>query len=334
VAAHGRQIRAHSRSLALAVAVASGLLARVAAADPASTSPEQGYDLGEIQSPRALAFGGAEVALGTSTTALFLNPANLPLARVYHFEALAAVSPEAQRQSYGGAVVDSSTSSLAGGITGTWNLQDPNGINRQWTDARIVLGYPLGDRFSVGAAARYIRVSQGTGVGPLGPSLASDGNSSSPVLNDITFDLGATLIPVDGFKIGVVGKNLTNPGGGLAPTTLQGGAGYGSELFSLEADVLGDFTTYSSARARVMLGGELFLGGHVPLRLGYRYDDGTKTHAISGGLGYVESAWSFEVSGRHDVVGDHPATMIVASVRFFYNPSGGGAGVDTTNSAF
>ena len=55
-----------------------------------------------------------------------------------------------------------------------------------------------------------------------------------------------------------------------------------------------------------MLGGELFLGGHVPLRLGYRYDDGTKTHAISGGLGYVESSWSFEVSGRHDVVGDHP----------------------------
>ena len=90
---------------------------------PSSTSPEQGYDLGEIQSPRALAFGGAQVALGTSTTALFLNPANLPLARVYHFEALAAVSPEAQRQSYGGAVVDSSTSSLAGGLTGTWNLQ-------------------------------------------------------------------------------------------------------------------------------------------------------------------------------------------------------------------
>jgi hypothetical protein len=115
---------------------------------------------------------------------------------------------------------------------------------------------------------------------------------------------------------------------------VQGGMGYGSELFSLEADVLGDFTTYNAARARAMFGGELFLGGHVPIRLGYRYDDGTKTHALSGGLGYVDKSWSFEVGGRHDLVGDHPATMIVAAVRFFYNPEGGGGALDTSNSAF
>jgi hypothetical protein len=315
------------------MAIAIGLLPRLARAQ-ASTSPEQGYDLGEIQSPRALAFGGAQAALGTSTVAVYQNPANLPLARVYHFEAVAAVSPEAQRQSYGGAVVDSSTSKLAGGLAGTWNLQDPNGINRQWTDFRLVLGYPLGDRFSVGAAGRYLRTSQSTGRGPFGGSLVSDGTDGSPILNTFTFDLGATLIPVDGLKIAAVGHNLTNPGGGLAPTTVQGGIGYGSELFSLEADVLGDFTTYSASRVRAMFGGELFLGGHVPIRLGYRYDDGTKTHAASVGLGYVDKAWSFEVGARRDLVGDHPATMIVAAVRFFYNPDGGGGALDTSNSAF
>jgi hypothetical protein len=334
VAALGRPIRAHSRTITLAAALAAATVVRVAAADPASTSPEQGYDLGEIEGTRSLAFGGAQTALGTSTTALYLNPANLALARVYHFEALAAVSPEAQRQSYGGAVVDSSTSKLAGGVAGTWNLQDPNGINRQWTDVRLGIGYSLGDRFAVGAAGRYLRLSQATGTGPLGSSPVSDGLSSSPVLNTLTFDIGATLIPVDGFKIAAVGKNLTNPGTAFAPTTVQGGIGYGSEIFSIEGDVLGDFTTYSAVRARVMLGGELFLGGHVPIRLGYRYDDGTKTNALAVGLGYVESSWSFEVSGRHDVSGDHPSTMIVASVRFFYNPEGTGAGVDTTNSAF
>ena len=328
MAARGRPNARHSRSITLAVTVVAGLFGRVAAADPASTSPEQGYDLGEIQGARMLAFGGAQAALGTSTTSLFLNPANLPLARVYHFEALAAVSPEAQRQSYGGAVVDSSTSRLAGGVAGTWNLQDPNGINRQWTDIRVGMGYGLGDRFSVGAAGRYLRVSQATGSGPLGPSEASDGLPSSPILNTLTCDIGATLIPIDGFRIGAVGKNLTNPGTGLAPTTVQGGAGYGSELFSIETDVLGDFTTYSAARARVMFGGELFLGGHVPIRLGYRCDDGTKTQAISAGLGYIESSWSFEVSARHDFVGEHPSTMLVASVRFFYNPEGTGAGVE------
>ena len=292
-----------------------------------------------MQNPRGLAFGGAQVALGTSTTALYLNPANLPLARVYHFEALAAFSPEARRQSYGGAVVDSSTSALAGGVAGTFNLQDPDGIARQWTDFRLGLGYAIGDRFAAGAAARYLRAQQNVGAGPLetggaGPSLASGGTSSSPILNTLTFDVGATLIPIDGFKIGVVGKNLTNPGVGLAPTTVQGGLGYGSEVFSIEGDVLGDFTTYGTPKVRAMGGAELFLGGHVPIRLGYRYDDGTKTHAISGGLGYVDKNWSFEVGGRHDIVGDHPATMLVASVRFFYNPEGGAGNVDTSNSAF
>jgi hypothetical protein len=320
---------------ALAAGLAGALAAAPAsAADPASTSVEQGYDLGEIASPRATAFGGAQAALGTSTTALYQNPANLPLARVYHFEALGAVSPEALRQSYGGGIVDSSTSKLAGGVAGSWNLMDPNGVNRQWTDVRLGLGYPLGDRFAVGATARYLRSTQGISNGPLGGSLASDGNPGGALINALTFDVGVTLTPIDGFKIGVVGHNLTDPGTALAPTTVQGGAGYGSELFALEADVLGDFTTYSAARTRVMLGGELFLGGHVPIRVGYRYDQGTQSHAISGGLGYVEKSWSVEFSARQDVVSDHPNTMLVLGLRFFYNPEGGSGEVDTSNSAF
>src|SRR5438309_214305 len=57
------------------------LSTRRAGADPATVAPEQGYDLGTIQSPRDVAFGGAQNALGTSTTALYGNPANLPLDR-------------------------------------------------------------------------------------------------------------------------------------------------------------------------------------------------------------------------------------------------------------
>ncbi|HEY2513208.1 MAG TPA: hypothetical protein VGI39_20205 [Polyangiaceae bacterium] len=321
------------RSISVVLVLASLAIATSARADPASTTPEAGYDLGEIQSARSVAFGGAQAALGTSTTALYLNPANLPLARVYHFEAVGSVDPEARRQSYGGGVVDSSTSRLAGGVAGTWNLQDPDGINRTWTDLRLAVGYPLGDRFSVGGAARYLRLDQASSAGPL--PLNHELSSAGPILNVLTFDVGATLVPIDGFKIAAVGHNLTNPAAGLAPTTLQGGIGYGTELFSLEADALADFTTWGSTRGRYMAGGELFLAGHVPLRLGYRYDDGTKNHAISGGLGYVEKAWSFEVGARHDVVGDHPDTLIIASVRFFYNPeTGSGGGLDTSNQAF
>src|SRR5271165_5964675 len=97
-----------------------------------STSPEQAYDLGEIPSPRPVAMGGALNALGVSTTALYLNPANMPLARVYHIEALAAFSPESSRQTYGAAIVDSllNTAHLSGGVGGTWSQLDPSGIDR------------------------------------------------------------------------------------------------------------------------------------------------------------------------------------------------------------
>src|ERR1700691_2577507 len=101
-----------------------------AGADPISISPEQAYDLGEVPNPRAVAMGGALNALGVSTTSLFLNPANMPLARVYHLEALAAYSPEAKRQTYGLAIVDSivNGSHIAGGLGGTWSQFDPDGI--------------------------------------------------------------------------------------------------------------------------------------------------------------------------------------------------------------
>jgi hypothetical protein len=313
-----------SKMAALGAAACALLVTWRAKADPATTSPEQGYDLGEIQSPRALAFGGAQNALGVSTTALYNNPANLPLSRVYHFEGLATLSPEARRQSYGGAVVDSSTSRLSGGFGGTWSIMDPDGIKRTWTDLRLVLAYPLGDRISFGVTGRYLRVAQQTSSGPLGASYASDGTAKGPLFNAFSVDVGATVIPVNGFRIGVAGHNLTNPGTALAPTTVAGGIGYANEIFALEADALADFTTWSGTRGRFMLGGEVFLANHFPIRAGYRYDDGFKTHAVSGGLGYIDRKWSFEAGVRRDVAGEHPATVVSVSLRFFYDSARGG----------
>src|SRR5258708_25065313 len=165
-----------------------------------STSPEQAYDLGEIPNARAVAMGGALDALGVSTTALFLNPANMALARVYHIEALGSFSPESQRQTFGGAIVDSvlNTSRLAGGLGGTWSQFEPGGMKRTWTDMRAGLAIPLGDHLALGAAGRWLHVEQAVAAGPFGPSLASDGTHDGPVFNSITIDAGATGRTVEG----------------------------------------------------------------------------------------------------------------------------------------
>src|SRR5215472_17525116 len=91
----------------LACVMAAAAMPRVVRADPMTTSPEQAFDMGQLPGARATAMGGALNALGVSTAALSLNPANMPLARVYHLEAFGTFSPEAKRQTYGLAIVDS-----------------------------------------------------------------------------------------------------------------------------------------------------------------------------------------------------------------------------------
>jgi hypothetical protein len=323
------------RSLVIRSAAAIGIAIalsspRVASADPSTTSIEQGYELGEIQHPRSIGMAGAMQAFGGSTTAIFVNPANLPLYRVYHLEGLAAFSPEARRQSYGGAIADSSTSRLAGGFGGSYTSMDPDGIKRQFADLRLTLAYPLGDRFSLGVTGRYLRVTQQTGSGPLGASYASDGEPDQPVFSQFTFDAGAAVQLSENFRLAISGRNLTAPGTALAPLILAGGIGWSNQVVTVEADSHVDFTTFGTARARVMVGGEVLLADKFPIRAGYRYDDGLKTHAVSLGAGYVDHKFSVDLGGRHDVAGDHPSTVISIGVRFFIDS--GAAGGDSGES--
>ncbi len=316
---------------AIALAIAASAPA-IASADPSSTSIEQGYELGEVQHPRVVGMGGAAQVFGGSTTAIFVNPANLTLLRVYHLEGLAALSPEARRQSYGGAIADSSTSKLGGGFGGTWTQMDPDGIKRTVADLRLSLAYPLGDRFSLGATGRYLRVQQKVASGPLGASLASDGLRDEPLVSLFTFDAGAAVQISEQFRLAVSGRNLTAPGTALAPLVLAGGLGWSNQTITIEADSLVDFTTFGAARVRGMLGGEILAADRFPIRAGYRVDAGMKTQAISLGAGYVDRKFSIEIGGRRDVVADHPATFISLGVRFFIDA--GGAGTGETGETF
>jgi len=299
-----------------------------------STSPELAYDSGEIPNARTVAMGGALNALGVSTPSLSVNPANMPMARVYHIEALGAYSPEAKRQTYGLAVVDSvlNSSRLAGGLMGVWSEMDPQGMHRTWTDLRGGLGLPLGERVSLGATVRWLRVEQAVGAGPFGSDPASDGTPSGPLVNTFTFDVGATASILDGLRVGVAGHNLTNPGTALAPTTGAAGIGYMTQSFSLEADGQLDFTTYGNTRGRLMAGAELFVMDRYAIRAGWRYDGGTAVHAASLGFGYIDPRWGVEVGVRRDLIGSHGSTLGVLSLRYFYDASGATTPADTPDA--
>jgi hypothetical protein len=116
--------------------------------------------------------------------------------------------------------------------------------------------------------------------------------------DDVTLDAGLTLKPTPGVSLALVGYNLTNPGHALLPLVAGGGLGYGQELFSIDADVLFDFTSYDQARTRFMTGAELLLANAYPLRAGYVYDEGQGRHAVSVGLGYIQRTFSLDFGFR------------------------------------
>jgi opacity protein-like surface antigen len=292
-------------------------------------SPRIGWDSGRLETGRGAALSGADLAVSNSISALFSNPANMAESRVYHAGATASIWPEASRQAYGAAIVDSNTSStgLAGGISGTWIMQDPNGVNRSGTDFRLGLAFPFSPKFRLGAAIKYLSLRE-NGNGPLGASQVSSGLPGQAIVRDFGVDAGITLQPVQAFSIALVGVNLNSPGNAFAPMLAGGGIGGGTENFTLEADVLADFSTWEKAKARVMAGAELLLADHFPLRLGYRYDEGTKLQWLSGGAGYTDKSMGLELGLRRTVAGEG-ATAIVFS--FIYHVESSGTGSTTSD---
>lgn len=305
-----------------------------ARADASSLVPEVGYDYGEVETARSAAMGGALRALGNGVTGLYLNPANMALTRVYHLMALAQIWPEARRQTYGAAAVDSVTGRLAGGAGGNYGVLDPDGVDRKWTDARVAIAFPLSDRFYAGITGKYLKLRESgyprTGFG-LPTSYASGGLAQDPIVDGFTFDAGITVKPADALFIGVIGSNLTNAGDGLRPLSLGGGIGYGTSDITAEGDLVADFTTFTNAAGsnrtttRAMLGFEYLAGDHYPLRLGYRYDQGQSSHAISGGVGYVDPQFSVDVGLRRTIgVKDPygPVTTFVIDLQYFIESTG------------
>jgi opacity protein-like surface antigen len=308
--------------LACASVLAVGLYAVPSAAERSELDPQIGYNYGEIETPRSAAMAGATRAVSSSLEGLFLNPANMAASRVYHLGALAQIWPEASRQSFGAGAVDSivSSSKVAGGIGGTWNRQDPDGVDREYIDLRLALAFPFSESFFVGLGGRYLMLGQ-EGWYALKPSAASAGLNNEKIVNGFAIDAGATVKPTEELALSIVGSNINDPGNGFQPATFGGGIGFGAKELTIEADILADFTSWDTTTVRAMAGLEFLAAGRYPLRAGYRYDEGAESHMLAGGVGYVDQAFAAEIAVHRTVVGD-AATAVVLGFRYHLEAGG------------
>lgn len=290
-----------------------------------SLPPEVGWDYGDMETGRGAALSGSDRAQSSSYEALLSNPANMASARVYHVGALASIWPEARRQTFGAAIVDSSTSStrVAGGFSALWTVQDHDGINRLASEFRLGLAMPFSEKFRAGVTGRYLSLRENGDV--MLPSVVTSGLQNKSIVKGFAFDIGATLEAAQGLALSIVGTGLNGAGTGFQPTVLGGGIGWTNGNLTLEGDAVADFATWDRTTSRLMAGVEYLIGDHYPIRAGYRWDSGLEAHAASAGLGYISNVFSLEFGARRSF-GPNAATALVFSLAYHVESAGvGGA---------
>lgn len=321
--------RLGATALATTALLSAALYSKGAHAEPSSLPPELGYNYSEIEPPRTASMGGGLRAFSNSVEALYTNPANMAATRIYHLGGNVQFWPQANRQTYSAAAVDSivSRSHLAGGVAVAYTRQDPDGLDRSALDVRLGLAFPFSEQFLLGGTARYAAISESGSPGTLQlpASSASAGLANDSIVRGFTFSGGLTLKPTPELSFAVVGDNLTDPGHGFLPLTLGGAAGYGTPDFTIEADVVADFTTYEDTALRASGGAEYLAGDSYPLRIGYRFDEGLDAHAVSGGMGYVSREFSFDL-GVRQVVTKPMSTAIFVGFKYHFESTGIGGG--------
>ncbi|MFO8070679.1 MAG: hypothetical protein R6V85_02280 [Polyangia bacterium] len=278
-------------------------LASILAALPAAAEEPQ---LGTLQlvDTRPIGMGGALRATPGSTSGIYLNPATLAMARVYHLGARYQYTGQEELHTAGASVVDSVTSRyIAAGLSLDYRRADRRRTDFESWDARLALAGNIGDTFFIGMTGRYIRVERDleeANRGPNGvPALPASGSQQ---LDGLTFDAGAALRIAEVFSLGLVGYNLSDTGSVYAPIQLAPAAALTLfDMLIVESDVVLDFTRYEELNEEIHAGTEVFVGGIVPIRAGYSYDVHLDLHSVCAGLGYVDRQFAVDFGFRQEV---------------------------------
>jgi hypothetical protein len=281
-----------------------------------------------IESVRGIALGSGARATSASTHAHADNAANLIVGGLYHLETFMTYVPGLKRLAWGGAVVDSMTSKLAAGVSARMLFGEGDaGENSGW-EGRLSLAFPLGDMLSLGVSGRYanftlsddLAVPEGQRMGE--PQVA--GQTGAPdqtfKLKAFTLDAALTLRPIESLSISALGYNLIDTESPLAPLMVGGSVGLRvADQLMLGGDVLADLNTHDSFDGtKLVLGGglEFLASGVVPLRGGYQFDQGRKQHAVTGGVGFVDTRFGLQV-GLRQVVAGGKETHVMAALQYF-----------------
>lgn len=260
----------------------------------------------DFETARMVATGLGLRAGAFGTTAVVANPANLALSQAYHMEAFVQYLPKAG-VSFGSIVADSSTNRIRAGVA-TRGIFGSGDRDYRGNEQRLALGTAIGEAIGLGVSARYLRLrSRGQ---------TDDGYPESLEMRRITMDAAIRATPLDGLHFAVLGYSLIRTKNVAAPTQIGGSVVYQfRSVLQVGADFLADLTTFTRTTYLVGGGVEWWAAERYPIRAGYRGDLGRGIHAMSLGLGYVETRFGVELSVRQEF-GPYRETNLFLSARY------------------
>ena len=283
---------------------------------PASAAAENPLvGTAQTMDPRPLGTAGAMIAAPGGTNGVYLNPATIPMAGIYHIEGGYQFTSRENMHMGGIAIVDSVTlPNIGAGVSFNYSGCESNRNSHDSFDGRLSLAGSIGNVFFIGATGRYIRLEQNlksSNWGPVGkPALPASGSRQ---VNGFTMDAGVGLRLAEMVTIGVVGYNLTNTESVFAP--IQLGAGVSVTLMDmllLEVDTVVDFTSHTQTGTDLRIGGEIFLADAVYVRAGYKFDFYYDRNTVAAGLGYQHRLFGVDAGFSQEIVEGGRSTVGIA----------------------
>lgn len=269
---------------------------------PAALTPED-----TLETAYTLGMGTGSRAGATGTSALAYNISNMGAERAYHIEAFSQVIPgDDTYWSIGSSVTDSATSQRI--ALGTSFRYVFAGTDREYDgiDWRTGIAIKAIEQLSLGFGVR---------VGDI-DSKTFDGQRIGPSFNGITVDASLTLTPLRFIKIAGLGYNLVRTHSPLAPQVAGGSISVTPvDSFTAGFDILADLTTFESTELLLGGGAQFVAAEKVPLRIGYRRDNGRRLNQITAGTGFTQGKFGIEASIRQ-TLGSQRETYIVIVSRF------------------
>jgi hypothetical protein len=253
----------------------------------------------------AMGSGARAGALGVS--ALAYNTSNMAAVSTYDIEAFSQLIPGSKSNggtywTMGSSISDSTTSKKI--AMGTSFRGVFSGENRRYSgwDWRSGIGIQAVQQLGIGFAFRWAKLKADR----------FEGQRLGPSFEGITMDASLTITPIPWLRVSGLGYNLIKTHSSLAPQMAGGSVSLAPvESFSIGGDMLWDFTTFRSTKL-IAGGGVSYVAGEmVPLRFGYRRDQGRDLNQITAGAGFTKGKVGAEVALRQDIGGRKESYIIM-----------------------